>query len=86
MGNIGQIVKDDCPNPHTNPSMSILMRHIYHQLSKDKNASSGDKCSIEILMPNAKYARIYLERTCNNVFVPDIILRKISAKRILIFH
>ena len=58
MGNIGQIMKDDCPNPHTNPSMSISMRHIYHQRSKDKNASSGDKRAIEILMPNAKYARI----------------------------
>ena len=86
MGNIEQIVKDDCLNPHTNPSTSISMRHIYHQRSKDKNASSGDKRGIEILMPNAKYARINLERTCNNVIIPDIILDKISAKRILIFH
>ena len=23
MGNIGRIVKNDCPNPHMNPSMSI---------------------------------------------------------------
>ena len=86
MGNIGEIVKDDCLNPHTNPNTLISMRHIYHQSSKDKNASNGDKRGIEILMPYAKYARIYLERTCNNVIIPDIILDKISAKRILIFR
>ena len=86
MGNIEQIVKDDCLNPHTNPSTSISMRHIYHQRSKDKNSSNGDKRGIEILMPNAKYVRINLERMCNNVIIPDIILDKISAKRILIFH
>ena len=86
MGNIGQIMEDDCPNPHMNPSMSILMRHIYHQRSKDKNASSGDKRGIEILMPNAKYARINLERMCNNDIISDIIHDKIFVKRILIFH
>ena len=63
MGNIGRIVKNDCPNPHTNPSTSISMCHIYHQRSIDKNASSDDKCGIEILMPNTKFARISLERT-----------------------
>ena len=82
MGNIGQIVKDDCLNPHTNPSTSISMCHIYHQRSIDKNASSDDKCGIEILMPNIKYVTISLERTCNN----DIILIKISAQIILIFR
>ena len=86
MGNIEQIVKDDCLNPHTNPSMSISMCHIYHQRSKHKNASSDDKCGTGILMPYAKYATINLERKCNNVIIPDIILDKISAKRILIFR
>ena len=62
------------------------MWYIYHQPSKDKNASSDDKCGIEILMPNTKYAIISLERTCNNDIIPDIIHDKISAKRILIFH
>ena len=85
-GNIGQIVKNDCPNPHTNPSTLILMCHIYHQRSKHKNAISDDKCGIEILMPNTKYAWISLERTCNNNIIPDIIHDKISAKRILIFR
>ena len=85
MGNIEQIVNDDCRNPHTNPSMSISMCHIYHQRSKDKNARNDDKCGIEILMANTKYARISLERTCSNDINPDIIHNKISAKRILIF-
>ena len=55
-GNIGQIVKNDCPNPHTNPSTLILMCHIYHQRSKHKNASSDEKCGIQILMqtPNMR--------------------------------
>ena len=82
MGNIGQIVKDDCLNPQTNPSTSISMCHIYHQRSMDKNARSDDERGIEILMPNTKFARISLERTCNN----DIILIKISAQIILIFR
>ena len=86
MGNIGWILKDNCLNPHTNPSTLISMCHIYQQRSKHKNASSDDKCGIEILMPNAKYARISLERMCNNDVIPDIIYEKISAKRILIFH
>ena len=86
MGNIGRIMKDDCPNPHTNPSTSISMCHIYQQRSKHKNASSDDKCGIKILMPNTKYARISLERMCNNDVIPDIIHEKIFAKRILIFH
>ena len=86
MGNIGRIMKDDCPNPQTNPSTSILMCHIYQQCSKHKNASSDDKCGIEMLMPNTKYAWISLERMCNNDVIPDIIREKISAKRILIFH
>ena len=86
MGNIGRIMKDSCLNPHTNPSTLISMCHIYQQRSKHKNASSDDKCGIEILMPNAKYARISLERMCNNDVIPDIIYEKISAKRILIFH
>ena len=81
-GNVGRIVKDNCANLHTNPSTSISMCHIYHQPSKDKNASYDDKCGIEILMPNTKYVTISLERTCNN----DIIYDKISTKRILIFH
>ena len=74
--------ENDCPNPHTNPSTSISMCHIYRQRSKHKNASSDDKCGVEILMPNTKYARISLERMCNNDIIPD----QISAKRILIFH
>ena len=86
MGNIGGVGKDDCSNPYTNLSKSISMCHIYHQYSKHKNASSDDKCGIEILMPNPKYASINLERTCNNDIIPDIIDDKISAKRILIFH
>ena len=85
MGNIERIVNDDCRNPHTNPSTSISMCHIYDQCSKDKNASSEDKCGIEILMPNTKYVSMSLERTCNNDIIPDIIHEKISAKRILIF-
>ena len=83
IGNIGRIEKNDCPNPHTNLSTSILMCHIYHQCSKHKNASSDDKCGIEIHMPNTKYAMISLERTRNNDVIPDIIHDKISAKRIL---
>ena len=86
IGNIGHIVKNDCPNPHTNPSTSISMCHIYHQRSKHKNASSDDKCGIEILLPNTKYASISLERTYSNDIIPDIINDKISTKRILIFH
>ena len=56
MGSIGRIVKDDCLNPHTNPSTSISMCHIYQQRSKHKNASSDDKCGIEIYMqtPNMR--------------------------------
>ena len=61
------------------------MYNIYYQRSKHKNASSDDKCGIEILMPNTKYARISFERICNNDISPDIIHDKISAKRILIF-
>ena len=83
MGNIGKIVKDDCPNPHTNPSTSILMCHIYHKRSKHKNASGDDKFGIKIHMSNTKYARISLERTCNNDVIPDIIHDKIFAKKIL---
>ena len=86
MGNIGRIVKDDCLNPHTNPSTSISICHIYHERSKRKNASSDDKCGIEILMPNTKYARISLKWMCNNDIIPYIIDDKIYAKRILIFH
>ena len=86
MGNIKGIGKDDCSKPYTNPSTSISMCHIYHQCSKHKNASSDDKCGIEILMPNTKYASINLERTCNNDIFPDIIDDKISTKKILIFH
>ena len=86
MGNIGRILKDDCPNPHMNPNTSIPMCHIYQQRSKHKNASSGDKCGIEILMSNTKYVRVSLERMCNNDVVLDIIYEKISAKRILIFY
>ena len=86
MGNIRRIEKNDCPNPHTNLSRSISMCHIYHHRCKHKNASSDDKCGIEILMPNKKYARINLETTCNNDVILDIIDDKISAKRILIFH
>ena len=41
-----------------------------------KNASSDDKCGIEILMLNTKYARISLERTCNN----DITCKPIASK------
>ena len=82
MGNIGRIVTNDCSNPHTIPNTSISMCHLYHQRSKHKNASSDDKFGIELLMPNMKYARICLKRTCNN----DIIHEKIFAKRILIFH
>ena len=86
VGNIRRIMKDDCPNPQTNPSTSISMCHIYLQRSKHKNASSDDKCGIEILMPNTKYAWINFERMCNNVVILDIIHEKISAKGILIFH
>ena len=86
MGNIGRIVKNDCPNHHTNPSMSISVCHIYDERSMHKNASSDDKCGIEIHMPNTKYACISLKRMCNNDIIPNIILDKISAKRILIFH
>ena len=86
MGNIGRIVKNDCPNPHKNPSTSISMCHIYVQRNKHKNASGDDKCGIKILMPNTKYPRISLKRTCNNDIIPDIIYDKISAKRLLIFH
>ena len=86
MGNIGRIVKNDCSNPHKNPSTSISMCQIYVQRSKHKNAISDDKCGIEILMPNTKYAWINLERTCNNDVILDIIHDKIFAKRILIFH
>ena len=86
VGNIGRIVKDDCLNSHTIPSTLISMCHIYHWRSKHENASSDDKCGIEILMPNTKYGRISLQRTCNNDIIPDIIQYKISAKRILIFH
>ena len=84
MGNIGRTVKGDCPNPHTNPCTLIWMCHIYHQRSKHKNASSDEKCGTEILMPKTKYARISLERMCNNDVIPDIFHDKISAKRILI--
>ena len=86
MGNIGWILKDNCLNPPTNPSTLISMCHIYQQRSKHKNASSDDKCGIEILMLNTEYARISLEGMCNNDVTPDIIHEKISAKRILIFH
>ena len=86
MGKVGRIVKDDCLNPHTNPSTSLSMCHIYHQRSKRKNASSDDKCGIKILMPNTKYANISLERTCNIDVILDIIHDNISAKGILIFH
>ena len=86
MGNIRRIEQNNCPNPHTNPSTSTSMCHIYHQRSKHKNATSDDKCGIEIHMPNTKYARISLERLCNNDIIPDIIHDKIFAKRILIFH
>ena len=77
-------MKNYCPNSHTNSSTSISMCHIYHQRSKHKNASSDDKCGTEILMPKTKYARISLERMCNNDVILDIIHDKISAKRILI--
>ena len=86
MGNVGRIVKDDCSKPHSNPSTSISTCHIYHQRNKDENAGSDEKCGIEILMPNTKYARISLERTCNNDIIPDVIHDKIFAKEILIFH
>ena len=86
MGNIRRIVKNDCPNSHTNPSRSISMCHIYHHRCKHKNASSDDKCGIEIHMPNTKHGRISLERSCNNEITPDIIHDKMFAKRILIFH
>ena len=84
MGNIGGIGKDNCSNPYTNLSTLISMCHIYHHCSKHKNASSDDKCGTEILMLKTKYARISLERTCNNDVIPDIIHDKIYAKRILI--
>ena len=86
MGNIKRIVKNDCPNPHTKPSTSLSMCHIYHQCSKHKNASNDEKCGIKIHMPNTKYAMISLERTCNNDIIRHIVHDKISAKRILIFH
>ena len=86
MGNIGRIMKYDCPNPHRNLSTSISMCHIHHQRSKHKNANSDDKCGIEIHMPNTKYATISLEWKCNNDVIPDIIHDKISEKRRLIFH
>ena len=72
--------------PPQNPSKSISMYHIYYQRSKHKNASSDDKCWIEILMPNTKDVRISLETMCNNDIIPDIIHDKIFAKKILIFH
>ena len=71
--------------PPQNPSTSISMYYIYYQRNKHKNASNDDKCGIEVLMPNTKYARISFERICNNDIIPDIIHDKISAKRILIF-
>ena len=77
-------MKDNCLNPHKNPSTSISMCHIYHRRRKDKNASSDDKCGIELLKPNVEYVRISLERTCDNDIILDIIHDKISAKRILI--
>ena len=86
MGNIGRIMKNDCPNPHTKPRTSLSMWHIYHQRSKHKNASNDEKCGTKIHMPNTKYAIISLERTCNNDIIRRIVHDKISAKRIVIFH
>ena len=78
--------ENDCPNPHTKPSMSLSMCHIYHQRSKHKNASNDEKCGTKIHMPNTKYAMISLEWKCNNDIIRHIVHDKISAKRKLIFH
>ena len=71
----------ECEGQHQ-PNMSIPVWHIDHQCNKHKNTSRDDKCSIAIVMLNTKYARITLERMWYN----DIILDRISAKWILIFH
>ena len=86
VGNIGQITKNDCPNPHSKPRTSLSICHIYHQRSKHKNASNDEKCGTKIHMPNVKYSMISLERMCNNDIIRHIVHDKISAKRIWIIH